>query len=111
MVLKDGEETMTITEEQFKESGVVSPLTGNGWIFGLIMAALVGVVIIGGIKKIAKVTDKIVPFMVVIYVGAALIILGMKFDQIPSAFSQIFSGAFTGAGIARWSLWGFNSRI
>ncbi|NOQ71209.1 MAG: hypothetical protein GQ574_04350 [Crocinitomix sp.] len=100
MVLKDGEGTMTITEAQFKTSGVVSPLTGSGWIFGLIMAVLVGIVIIGGIKKIAKVTDKIVPFMVVIYVGAALVILGMKFDQIPNAFSQIFNGAFTGLGIA-----------
>lgn len=100
MILKEGENTMTITEAQFRERGVITPLTGSGWIFGLIMAVLVGVVIIGGIKKIAKVTDKIVPFMVVIYVGAAIIILCMKYDQIPQAFGQIFSGAFTGAGIA-----------
>jgi AGCS family alanine or glycine:cation symporter len=45
------------------------------------------------------VTDKIVPFMVGIYVLAALIILGIKIDQIPTAFGEIFSGAFTGAGI------------
>ena len=98
--LKNNEGVMTVSEADFRAGAVISPLTGNGWIFGLILAILVGVVIIGGIKKIAKVTDKIVPFMVVIYVGAALVILGMKFDQIPSAFSQIFSGAFTGAGIA-----------
>lgn len=80
--------------------GADGPLGGYGWAFGIVMAVLVGIVIIGGIKKIAKVTDKIVPFMVVIYVGAALIIIGMRFDQIPGAFGQIFDGAFTGAGIA-----------
>lgn len=79
--------------------GANSPLHGYGWLFGLVMAILVGVVIIGGIKKIAKVTDKIVPFMVGIYVLAALTILGLKIDQIPTAFGEIFSGAFTGAGI------------
>ena len=80
--------------------GAESPLHGYGWLFGLLMAVLVGIVIIGGIKKIAKVTDKIVPFMVAIYVGAALIILGMNFTEIPRAFGEIFSGAFTGLGIA-----------
>ena len=79
--------------------GDASPLHGYGWIFGIVMAILVGIVIIGGIKKIAKVTDKIVPFMVGIYVLAALIILGMNVTAIPNAFGQIFSGAFTGAGI------------
>ena len=80
--------------------GADSPLHGFGAVFGIIMAILVGIVIIGGIKKIAKVTDKIVPFMVGIYVLAALIILGMNASAIPNAFSQIFSGAFTGLGIA-----------
>lgn len=80
--------------------GVDSVLHGYGWAFGLVMAILVGVVIIGGIKKIAKVTDKIVPFMVVTYVGAALVILAMNYSEIPRAFSEIFYGAFTGLGIA-----------
>lgn len=79
--------------------GVNSPLQGYGWLFGLAMAVFVGIVIIGGIKKIAKVTDKIVPFMVAIYVGASLVILGINFSEIPRAFSEIFSGAFTGLGI------------
>ena len=79
--------------------GAESPLNGYGWLFGMVMAVLVGIVIIGGIKKIAKVTDKIVPFMVAIYVGAALIILGIHFTEIPRAFGEIFNGAFTGAGI------------
>ena len=66
----------------------------NGWAFGLIMAGLVAVVIIGGIKSIAKVTDKIVPFMCGMYVLAAMIILGMHFTAIPHVFSLIFEGAF-----------------
>lgn len=80
--------------------GVKSPIHGYGALFGLVMAILVGVVIIGGIKKIAKVTDKIVPFMVGIYVIASLIVIGMHFTEIPRAFGEIFSGAFTGLGIA-----------
>lgn len=80
--------------------GEASFLHGKGWLFGVIMAILVGIVIIGGIKKIAKVTDKIVPFMVGIYVVAALFILILKFDMIGDAFSQIFAGAFTPIGIA-----------
>ena len=70
-------------------------LIDNGWFFGLIVAILVGVVIIGGIKSIAKVTDKIVPFMCGIYVLAALVVLGYHFEDIPSAIKIIFSGAFT----------------
>lgn len=80
--------------------GETSFLHGRGWLFGIVMAVLVGIVIIGGIKSIAKVTDKIVPFMVVIYVGASLFVLFMKFDLIPDAFGQIISGAFSPQGIA-----------
>ncbi|MCB0686750.1 MAG: alanine:cation symporter family protein [Saprospiraceae bacterium] len=72
----------------------------RGWLFGIIMAILVGIVIIGGIKKIAKVTDKIVPFMVVIYVGAAIFVLIAKFDMIGNAFMQIIDGAFSPEGVA-----------
>lgn len=72
----------------------------KGWLFGIIMAVLVGIVIIGGIKKIAKVTDKIVPFMVVTYVAASLFVLIAKYDMIGDAFVQIFNGAFSPEGIA-----------
>ena len=58
------------------------------------MAIGVGVVIIGGIKSIAKVTDKIVPFMCGIYVIAALIIIFGNFSQIDDAFGAIYHGAF-----------------
>ncbi|HIP32933.1 MAG TPA: alanine:cation symporter family protein [Crocinitomicaceae bacterium] len=80
--------------------GEASFLHGRGWLFGVVMAILVGIVIIGGIKKIAKVTDKIVPFMVVIYVSAALFVLIMKYDMIGDAISQIFSGAFAPLSVA-----------
>ncbi len=91
---------MTVAKTDFLGSARTTPLTGSGWLFGVVMAVFVGIVIIGGIKKIAKVTDKIVPFMVGIYVVCALIILGMHFSEIPQAFGQIFNGAFTGLGIA-----------
>lgn len=67
----------------------------RGWIFGLIMSVVVGVIIIGGIKSIAKVTDKIVPFMVGIYVFAALIVIGGNISNIGWAFEQIIVGAFS----------------
>lgn len=70
-----------------------------GWGFGLIIAILVGVVIIGGIKSIAKVTDKLVPAMVVIYVAASLIILFYHVSEIPAAFGLIISSAFGSAAI------------
>tara|TARA_R110002051_G_scaffold91205_3_gene160237 strand:- start:5229 stop:6824 length:1596 start_codon:yes stop_codon:yes gene_type:complete len=80
--------------------GEASFLHGKGWLFGLIMAVLVGIVIIGGIKKIAKVTDKIVPFMVVIYVSASLFVIFANYDMIGDAFMQIFNGAFSPEGVA-----------
>lgn len=66
-----------------------------GVIIGVILAALVGVVIIGGIKKIASVTEKIVPVMAVIYVLASLVIIFANIKFIDVAFTQIFEGAFT----------------
>ncbi|MEO0911589.1 MAG: alanine/glycine:cation symporter family protein [Pseudomonadota bacterium] len=71
-----------------------------GWITGLIFAAIVFAVIVGGLKSIASVTEKVVPFMGIMYVAAALIILLVNFDQIGWAFGQIFAGAFTGLGVA-----------
>jgi AGCS family alanine or glycine:cation symporter len=67
---------------------------GAGFTFGVIMAIIVGVVIIGGIKRIGSVTEKVVPFMAAIYVGAALIIILMNYDLVPSAFGMIYDGAF-----------------
>lgn len=77
-------------------------LTGPnaGLYFGIVMAVLVAVVIIGGIKRIASVTEKVVPFMAGIYVLAALIILFANFSLIDDAFALIYEGAFSGLGIA-----------
>jgi AGCS family alanine or glycine:cation symporter len=64
-------------------------------IIGIIMAILVAVVIIGGIKRIANVTEKLVPFMAIIYILASLVIILMHFTEIPAAIGMILSGAFT----------------
>ncbi len=71
-----------------------------GWITGLVFAGIVFAVIVGGLKSIARVTEKVVPFMGVMYVLAALVIILMHADQIGWAFGQIFAGAFTGLGVA-----------
>ncbi len=81
-------------------SSIIPFFEDKGWLFGLIMAILVGVVIIGGIKSIAKVTEKIVPFMAAIYVGSALLIILMNFGAIGAAFSAIIDGAFNGTAVA-----------
>ncbi|MEO7131270.1 MAG: alanine/glycine:cation symporter family protein [Dermatophilaceae bacterium] len=80
--------------------GEDSFFAGAPWIIGLIFAVLAGAVIVGGIKSIAKVTEKIVPFMAVLYLVACLIVLIANASLIPAAFGDIFTGAFTPTGIA-----------
>ena len=79
-------------------------LDGYGWLVGLIMALVVFAVIIGGIKSIAKVTEKIVPFMAVFYCLFALVVIFMNVESLPQAISNIFTGAFTGEGVAGGAL-------
>ncbi len=67
----------------------------TGVIIGVVLAVLVGIVIIGGIKKIASVTEKIVPFMAGVYVLASLVIIFANIKYIGDAFGMIFSGAFS----------------
>ncbi len=64
------------------------------WVYGLVMMTMVGIVILGGIKRIASVADKVVPLMAVVYVLAALTVLAMNANAIPGAFGAIISGAF-----------------
>lgn len=80
----------------------ISSIVGNypGWITGIVFALIVFAVIVGGVKSIARVTEKVVPFMGLLYVGTALVILFLNYDQIGWAFGQIFDGAFTGLGVA-----------
>lgn len=75
--------------------GTESFLYNKSWIFGAVMAVIVAVIIIGGIKSIARVTDKIVPFMVGVYVLGALVVLGANASEIPGAFGLILEGAFS----------------
>ncbi len=66
------------------------------WITGITLAILTGIVIIGGVKRIASVCDKLVPFMAVFYVIGCIIILGMTYKTIPATIALIFKDAFTG---------------
>ncbi len=65
------------------------------WLYGLVMVVLVGVVIIGGIKRIAQITQSIVPTMCGLYVLACLWIILMHVDAVPDAFGTIITGAFS----------------
>lgn len=76
-------------------AGEFPALVGNGFWFGLVVALLVGIVIIGGISSIAKVTGKIVPIMAAVYVLGALIVIGVNFGNIGPAFSAMWDGAFS----------------
>ncbi len=73
--------------------------TSAGAVIGLIMAIVVGIIIIGGIKRIASVTEKVVPFMAVLYIVACLYILGANFSLVGDAISLIVTEAFNPTAI------------
>lgn len=64
-------------------------------IFGIFIAALVAMVLLGGIKRIGQVTEKLVPFMAVLYVILAFGVIIMNIEHVPAVFGEIFSGAFS----------------
>jgi len=66
---------------------------------GLALASLVFAVIMGGMPSIASVTEKVVPWMAVLYVGMSMVVIVANIDQLGAAFNAIFDGAFTGAGV------------
>ena len=82
----------------FVDSSQNVTLTGQG-LFGLLLAIFVGVVILGGIQRIGKVAATLVPFMVILYGGCAVIIIIMHASQIPEAFRLIITDAFTGQAV------------
>ena len=82
----------------FVDSSQNVTLTGQG-LFGLLLAIFVGIVILGGIQRIGKVAATLVPFMVILYGGCALIIIIMHASQIPEAFRLIITDAFTGQAV------------
>ena len=77
-------------------------------VVGIAIAVLVGLVIIGGIKRIASVTEKLVPFMAIFYIIGGIIILGINITKIPAAFGTIFANAFSfqsvGGGILGYTI-------
>jgi AGCS family alanine or glycine:cation symporter len=66
------------------------------WITAIVLGVTTFAVVIGGLKRIASVSEKLVPAMIVMYLAAAILILVMNFTEIPGAFGTIFSSAFTG---------------
>ena len=72
----------------------------NPWVFGVVLAALTGAVILGGITRIAAITSRIVPFMVTIYIATSLWILLSYASEIPAAFGLIITEAFAPAAVA-----------
>ena len=80
--------------------GEDGPLSGRGWMVGIGLALLVALIILGGIKSIARVTSKLVPFMILVYIIGALAVIAMNAANLPAAVGSIFTGAFTPAGAA-----------
>ena len=78
--------------------GEVSILQNKGWLAGLVMAVMVAAIIIGGIKSIARITSKLVPFMILIYIIGALVVITLNAAELPRAIRAIFVGAFSMQG-------------
>ena len=70
------------------------------WATGAVVAALVAIVILGGIRRIGDVAGKLVPTMIVLYIGAGLLVLAINYAEIPAAFGTIFYHAFNPAAAA-----------
>ena len=77
-----------------KGNGLWDDRRSNGIYYGILLVILVGLVIVGGIKRIGQVTEKIVPSMVIIYVAASLYIIFSNYTEIPNVIRSIFSQAF-----------------
>ena len=67
----------------------------DGWIVGLILAVISAFIFIGGVSRLASVTEKIVPLMAVVFLVGGLVILGIRIEYIPQTFAMIFKFAFT----------------
>lgn len=72
----------------------VPVLVENGWAYGVFMTFLVGIVIIGGIRRITSVADKIVPLMAIVYVAAALLVIVTNAANVPAALAEIVRQSF-----------------
>ena len=92
--------TFQVSQSLTIMQGQVSFFNDYPWVFGLILAMITGLVIIGGIKRIAHVAEAIVPFMVIFYLAMVFWVLGTYFTAIPDAFALIFREAFTPTAVA-----------
>ncbi len=81
-----------------------SLFAGRGWLIGVLLAGVVALVIIGGIKSIASTTVRLVPAMALLYVALALLVIGLNADRLPAALAAIWQGAFTSTGMAGGAL-------
>ncbi len=84
-------QSFTVADQFRQDLGVPT------WVTGLILASLVAAVILGGIRRIGRVTSKLVPFMAALYVGTSMIVLLLHIDQVPGTLALIFASAFTPA--------------
>ena len=84
---------------QLVTGGADGFLFGKGWLVGGIMAFIVGLVLIGGIQSITRVTSKLVPGMAGIYFIAALIVIGLNIEALPGVITDVVTQAFNPAGI------------
>ncbi|MFE0255795.1 alanine/glycine:cation symporter family protein [Streptomyces sp. NPDC059010] len=81
------------------EDGLMGSSTG-ALFFGILIAALVGIVLLGGIRSIANVTSKLVPAMAGIYIVACLVVILVHVTEVPAAFGEIIERAFNPQGVA-----------
>ncbi len=92
--------------------GYIYPaLKEGGWALGVMLAILVGLVILGGVQRIARVASVLVPFMAILYIAAALLVLAHHLPELPAAFATIFKHALNpfavgGAAVGEAIRWG-----
>ena len=81
--------------------GMLTPdsTAGSNLIIGVFICIIVALILIGGVKRIGKVTEKLVPVMALLYVVLGLGLIAMKFTQVPAVFASIFQGAFRPAAV------------
>ena len=90
-----GGSNMLQSNQSFAQFTTIFPaMETHGFWFGVLLSLLIGIVVIGGIRSIARVTAKLVPFMAFLYVGSALIIIFMNFSKIDDVFILIVKSAF-----------------
>jgi AGCS family alanine or glycine:cation symporter len=81
-------QSFTVADQFRQDLGVPT------WVTGLVLASLVAAVILGGIRRIGRVTSKLVPFMAALYVGSAFVVLVLNIQEVPGTLALIFASAF-----------------